>query len=361
MALHGSLDDFSLPEILQLIAVQQKTGMLSVNAGDKSSVLFFRDGKIVSTRDRRSKTRDPFREYLTRYGCLKREELVRITQLSAQSKLDLVDVLVSENIFDEKALARHWRNHLQETLHEILTWDQLSYKFISGDDVVAGVKALGEHIVEPLLMECMRRIDEYPMLQQLFPGDTIKIASTGRKPEPDAQMMTSEKTVLAIVDTPRTLRDIIARAQMPSFDVYEALKFLKEKGLIAVEEGTGLIGTEAGTAARVRRGKRTNPMLALAAAFTFASCLLFGVVRNTDHVVRVAQDGLVARDTAARGRVEHRLRFLVEAYRAENGTYPMTLDALRQGGYADRATLGRASELQFQYRLTRDGAAYTLL
>ncbi|MGH7947603.1 MAG: DUF4388 domain-containing protein, partial [Candidatus Binataceae bacterium] len=164
MALEGNLTSFKIEEILQLIAVQQKTGMLSVAASDKSAVLFFHDGKIISTRDRRSKTRDPFREYLMRYGCLGREDLTRITQMIAQSKLDLVDILQSEGFFDEKALGRHWRNHIQETLHDVLTWDQCTYKFISGEEVVGGVKTFGEFSVEPLLMESMRRIDEFPAL-----------------------------------------------------------------------------------------------------------------------------------------------------------------------------------------------------
>lgn len=361
MALEGNLSSFGLEEILQLIAVQQKTGMLSVNAGERSAVLFFRDGKIVSTRDRRSKTRDPFREYLTRYGCLKQDELVRISELSAKSKLDLVDVLTSEHIFDEKALWRHWRSHIQETLHEILTWDQLSYKFMSGDEVVAGVKAIGEHAVEPLLMECMRRIDEYPILQQMFPADGIKIAATGREIEPGVELISTEKMVLTIVDTPRALRDIIARAQMPAFDVYEALKLLKEKGLIAVEEGQGLIGTEPGPSARARRKRHGNPMLVMAAVVVFSSCLVFGAWRNANHIGRVARDGLVAHDGAARARVEQRLRFLLEAYRAENGAYPSSLDVLKRRGFADEATLERAAELRFQYRLTPDATAFTLL
>ncbi len=362
MALEGNLSSFGLEEILQLIAVQQKTGMLSMSADQRSSVLFFRDGKIVSTRDRRSKTRDPFREYLTRYGCLKRDELVRITQLSSQSKLDLIDVLMSEGLFDEKTLMRHWRNHIQETLHEILTWDQLSYKFISGEDVVAGVKAIGDHSVEPLLMECMRRIDEYPMLMQMFPGEGVGVAATGRTPEGDVELTQNEKAVLELIKSPRAVRDIIAHAQMPSFDVYETLKLLQEKGLIAVEQGTERgVTTEAARAARARRRKRGSPVLLLATAFLFTSCMLFGVWRNTDHVVRVARDGFLARDAASRPRVEHHIRFLVEAYRAETGRYPARLDDLLDHGFADRATLERAGELDIQYKLTRDRTAYTLL
>jgi hypothetical protein len=362
MALEGNLSSFGLEEILQLIAVQQKTGMLSVNAGDRSSVLFFRDGKIISTRDRRSKTRDPFRDYLTRYGCLKREDLVKITQISSQSKLDLLDVVMSEGFFDEKTLRRHWRNHIQESLHEVITWDQLSYKFVSGDDVVSGVKSIGDYIVEPMLMECMRRIDEYPMLLQTFPADGVRVSATGRAPDPEAESMESEKTVLAIVAQPRTVRDIVARAQLPSFDVYEALKHLKEKGLIAVEEDlqSGLTG-EGTISARVQRKKIGNPMTMLAAGFMFTSCLLFGAWRNTDHFVRIAQEGAVSRDPAARARVEHHVRFVVEAYRADNGAYPNTLEALRGDGYLDRSTLNRATDFDLRYKLTRAGTSYTLL
>ena len=331
MALEGNLSSFGLEEILQLIAVQQKTGMLSVDADDRSSVLFFRDGKIISTRDRRSKTRDPFRDYLTRYGCLKREDLVKITQISSQSKLDLLDVVISEGFFDEKTLRRHWRNHIQESLHEVITWDQLSYKFVSGDEVVSGVKSFGDYTVEPMLMECMRRIDEYPMLLQAFPADGVRVSATGRAPDPEAETMESEKSVLALVVQPRTVRDIVARAQLPSFDVYEALKHLKEKGLIAVEEAYGAVSPP-------KRPSPPGPGGGSAASrscwrgFMFTSCLLFGAWRNADHVPASPRKAPCARDPAARARVEYHVRFVVEAYRADTGTYPNTLEVLHKTG-----------------------------
>src|SRR5512139_490089 len=273
MALEGNLSSFGLEEILQLIAVQQKTGMLSVTANEKSTVLFFRDGKIISTRDRRSKTRDPFREYLTRYGVLGREDMVRISQISSQSKLDLLDILTSEKFLDEKALARQWRMHVQETLHDVLTWDQCSYKFISGDEIIAGVKSLGEHIVEPLLMECMRRIDEYPMLREMFPVEGVRIAATGREVDPEAEMFESEKTVLAILKTPRSVRDLVSRAKMPAFDTYDALKLLKEKGLIVLEaEVAPSRENVEGAAAKRAKRRFGNPLVMTACLVVFTAC-----------------------------------------------------------------------------------------
>lgn len=362
MALEGNLSSFGLEEILQLIAVQQKTGMLSVTINEKATVLFFRDGKIVSTRDRRSKTRDPFREYLMRYGVLSREELVRVTQIGTQSKLDLLDILVSEKFLDETTLARQWRLHIQETMHDVLTWDQCSYKFVSGDEIVAGVKSVGEHIVEPLLMECMRRIDEYPMLQEMFPSEGIRIAATAREIDPEAHMFESEKSVLAILKTPRSVRDIIARAKMPAFDTYEALKLLKEKSLIVLEAEVSVSTETAGSSASERSQRRYgNPLILGACLILFSACAFVGAWRDADRAAAIARSGILAHDEASRARVEYHVRWLIEAYHARTGFYPIDLGELGKSGLADHSTLTRAAAMELRYKLTSDRQAYTLL
>ncbi|HEX6790466.1 MAG TPA: DUF4388 domain-containing protein [Candidatus Krumholzibacteria bacterium] len=362
MALEGNLSSFGLEEILQLIAVQQKTGMLSVTINEKSTVLFFRDGKIISTRDRRSKTRDPFREYLMRYGVLAREELVRITQIGQQSKLDLLDILVSEKFLDEPTLQRQWRFHVLETLHDVLTWDQCSYKFVSGDEIIAGVKSLGDHIVEPLLMECMRRIDEYPILREMFPVEGIRIAASGREIDPEAEMFESEKAVLAILRTPRSVRELISRAKMPAFDTYDALKLLKEKGLIVLEAevAPSTESAEGGAAKRARR-RFGNPLVMTACLVVFTASAFVGAWRDADRAVALARDGILSTDRANRARVEYHVRWLIEAYRARNGFYPSDLDELAKSGLADHSTLSRAAALELHYKLTSDRQAYTLL
>jgi hypothetical protein len=362
MALEGNLTSFKIEEILQLIAVQQKTGMLSVVANEKSAVLFFRDGKIVTTRDRRSKTRDPFREYLTRYGCLGREDVTRVQQMIAQSKLDLLDILQSEGFFDEKALTRHWRNHIQETLHDVVTWDQCTYKFVSGEEIVGGVKSLGEYAVEPLLMESMRRIDEFPALLEAFPTHGIRIVTSGKTYPGEEPLTENENLVLSLVNTPRHMRDLISHGHMPTYDVYESLKLLKDKELIRVEvdaRDTGASETPV-VGDRARR-KRANPMLLVAASFVFFACVVVGVWQKTDDATVVARDGVLRGDAAARARVEQHVRWLLEVYRAENGVYPRTLDALAENGLAGWSLAERAETHHFEYRLTRDGSTYTLL
>jgi hypothetical protein len=367
MALEGNLSAFGLSEILQLIAVQQKTGMLTVNRQHSSAVLFFRDGKIVSTRDRRRKAKDPFKEYLTRYGVLNREELIKITQISSQSKLDLVDILGSEGFMSEQELRGHFVKQIQETLHEVLTWDQCSYKFISNKDVVDSVRTIGEFSIEGMLMESMRRIDEFPQMLELFPDEQVLIKRTSNTEDADySDVSSNEKTVLSFLDEGRSLRVLISRAGMPRFEVYESLKLLREKDLIETnDDQVRVLGDddrESATSRRLLR-KRGNPLPFAAALLFFGATLFLGVrgfVDNLDEH-RTALVESIESNSIARNQVGENLRWVIEGYRVQYGVYPPSLGALEEAGLVSPRLVRMTELFSFRYQLTPGRPAYTLL
>jgi len=469
MALEGNLNSFGLSEILQLISVQQKTGMLTVQSEHGSGVMFFRDGQLVSTRDRRRRARDPFKDYVTRYGILGREALLRVSQIASQSKLDFVDIVASEGLLDEVELEKHWRKQLQESMHDVLTWEQCSYKFISNEEIVQGIKVLEHYSIEAMLMESMRRIDEFPHMLSQFPSDLTLISRIDPEPdkeepgqeaegtpgtaatvatatatpfpeahEPDQvsfgessvsepddptgidldkpgdepadagarsapasdqalearteslfdddddmglgeslsggnkdkkkktdDMTQNEKDIFALVVGTISIRDLIAAGKMPTFEVYEALKLLSDKKRISARdvevpsEGT----EEAPSRRRRRRSGPRNPLPFVASLVLFTAAAVVGLYRPATHFasgdalqVTILQDGEMART-----RLEHRLRWLIEAYRAENGSYPGSLDTLVGAGLAGDDLIDEARAVGFRYRLTPGRAAYTLL
>jgi hypothetical protein len=475
MALEGNLNSFGLSEILQLISVQQKTGMLTVQSEHGNGVMFFRDGQLVSTRDRRRRARDPFKDYVTRYGILGREALMRVSQIASQSKLDFVDIVASEGLLDEVELEKHWRKQLQESMHDVLTWEQCSYKFISNEEIVQGIKTLENYSIEAMLMESMRRIDEFPQMLDQFPSDLTLISRlepeddeadasetdadqeevppanvatatpppfheapepgqvslggamgeeledpfglnldddpsadedgsgadpdedrvddqaleaktdvlfdddddmglaeslTGKKSDKrgkkkDVDMTQNEKDILALVVDTVSIRDLIARGKMPTFEVYEALKLLADKSLILVRnvEVASESDAVAPTRHRRRRTGPRNPLPFVAALVLFVGAAGVGLYRPATRVVSgdalqvtILQDGEMART-----RLEHRLRWLIEAYRAENGTYPPNLDELVDANLAGKGLIEEAHAVGFRYRLTPGRAAYTLL
>src|SRR5437867_11327235 len=114
MALQGNLDDFSLPEILQLIAVQQKSGVLKLTAGDDVAVIFFAGGRVVSTRDRRRNTRDPLKTFLVQTGRLSDAQLRQIETIEAESRRELTDILLSGNYLSSDELTRSLEQQIQD-------------------------------------------------------------------------------------------------------------------------------------------------------------------------------------------------------------------------------------------------------
>jgi len=368
MSLEGNLTAFGLSEILQLIAVQQKSGMLSVTRQSSSINLFFHDGRIVSTRDRRRAARDPLKDYFARYGIFSREEIARLTEISAQSKMDFTDVILSEGVLSEEDLATHCRNHIQETVHDILTWEQCSYRFIPGSVMTSGVKVLGDLSVEGLLMESMRRIDEFPLLLKEFPDGEAMIRTRSQSGDAD-ELASAETTFVEMLAAGRTIDDLVAHAKMPRFETFEILKQLKEKSVIEVEEREvtpPALESAAIPSKRSRDRQRSNPFPLVVAAVAFVVCALWGA-RDIVHLSDRVAASVTARHSTAtdpsreRNQTEDELRWHLEVYRAELGSYPTDLSRLQERGFVPEEVLERAKEYSFRYYLTPRGDRYILL
>ncbi len=99
MALEGQLSDFNLAEILQLLASQQKSGFLNLET-NRNMVFIFDKGVLISTRDRRSRSRDPLESFLRAYGFLNEQQWKHIEYVGKNSSLDLTEILISEGIMN---------------------------------------------------------------------------------------------------------------------------------------------------------------------------------------------------------------------------------------------------------------------
>ena len=66
MALSGSLREFALSEVLQLLSSQRKTGSLRLTRGADTCVVYLLEGRIASMRDRGFGEDDPLARFLRR-------------------------------------------------------------------------------------------------------------------------------------------------------------------------------------------------------------------------------------------------------------------------------------------------------
>jgi hypothetical protein len=376
MALEGNVRDFGLSDILQLIALQKKTGMLSIT-GEHSMVIYFREGLVISTRDRRKLAEDPFKDYILKYGFISAGEMDRIQQIQTETNLDLTDILISEKKFSDDELRIIFADQIQETIQEILTWPRSQYKFIIGSQVLQGVSSFGSFKVEGLLMESMRRIDEFPELERIFPSENTIVKRFPATAEGEVQIEELEDSIYNLLDKPMSIAEIAPKARMSRFNTYEALKNLLEKGLLQIIE------VEKSAEPDVREiddgdeaPRRRLPFPAIAAVLALAASIAigemavprilppgWGLLRR--GAIREAGIAIGATVAPTLGALESRLleaavREALEEHYAVKGAYPSGLETLVANGFMPKKIFNEAAARGFSYRLGIGGKTYSL-
>jgi hypothetical protein len=362
MALQGNLDDFSLPEILQLIAVQQKSGVLKLTAGDDVAVVFFEVGKIVSTRDRRRNAKDPLKPFLVRTGHLTEAQMKQIETIEAESRRELTDILLTGSYLTSDDLSLAVEMQIQDTLHQLLTWKTGSYHF-SGDARTVPKFAVNVRLnTEGLLMESMRRIDETARYRETFTSPAMVLRP---KPlaSPPRELAPQTQRVLALVDGLRPLRDIVAQSKLVEFEAYEALHHLLDLGVIEISLSAAPPPKVTSIAAErpVTDAVPATPAAVVLgiAAVILAGSLAVGLWVGPGFLARVERTmpaavpsppEIATVDEAAR------VSLALETYRRLRGSYPTDLLSLGTQGFLPPRVARSASQ---RYAYQSDGATYT--
>jgi hypothetical protein len=376
MALEGNVKDFGLSEIFQLIALQKKSGMLSVTA-DETVVIFFREGMLISTRDRRGELRDPLKDYLTGYGFLTGEETARIEKIQNETGMDLTEILLSEKYFSEDELTAIFVDQMQETMQEILSWPKSYYKFTIGNQMLQGVQSFASIKVEGILMESMRRIDEFPEMLRIFPSEKMTVERLAMPADKPPKLDRQEEVVYELIEVEVSIGDLVSMAKIARFCTYEALKNLLEKGLLEIgeipAEEVHEIEEPVRTVVKPRK-MRVIPTLAtilfLLASFAVGEYLVpmllppgWGVARSAEPATEIpAGETFVAANLEVLNErfAMEALREGLETHMALTGSYPITIEILAVRNIIPPSLLDEIQKYGFVYRMLEDGASYSL-
>ena len=377
MALEGNVKDFGLSEIFQLIALQKKSGMLSVTA-DETIVIFFREGMLISTRDRRGELRDTLRDYLTNYGFLTPEEIERIDKVQSESKMDLTEILLSEKYFSEDELTAIFVDQMQETMQEVLSWPKSYYKFTIGNQMLQGVKSYASIKVEGVLMESMRRIDEFPEMLRIFPSEKMTIERLPMPTEKPPKLDRQEEIVYELIEGEASIEQLVSTAKMARFCTYEALKNLLEKGLLEIGEVPAEETKETVEPVVQQVVKRRKmsvvptfaTVLFLLASFAVGEYLVpivlppgWGVARSAEPAREAGHNDPFMSDDLTELGERHAfeaIRTGIEEHMALRGSYPITLEILTVRNIISAGLLDEAQRYAFVYRMLDEGASYSL-
>src|SRR3989442_5925081 len=94
MALEGTIKDFGLPDIFQLIGLQRKTGILTLNNEKDNVTVTFENGMVVMADQASKRLEDRLGSVLVKQGKLSKERLDEALQTQKATLQRLGHVLV---------------------------------------------------------------------------------------------------------------------------------------------------------------------------------------------------------------------------------------------------------------------------
>ncbi len=346
MALNGTLRDFGIADILQLIAQQQKTGTLHLEAKDQEVHIGFQDGVIVQAESTTRRRKDLFGTMLVRAEIISEQQLEEALETQKRTLQRLGDVLVSTGVITKERYRQMAQLQFNETLFRLFSWKSGTYAFEQGtvhyDPAdVTPVRA------ESVLMEGFRMVDEWPVIRKRIPRydlvfERVKELPAVAAPEPVptggrdrrgdfASFGEHERRIYALVTPSRDVRKLIDLSCLGEFETCKALCNLVNLGYLKalpslgdpdpLQDEVSVLDRVRGTVGRI-----------VVSTVVLAGLVLVAVSSNLNPwslsgSARIGFEESAVQQAVARAQVS-RLEAALDVYRLEKGEYPPSLGAL---------------------------------
>ena len=283
MALKGTLRDFGISDIFQLIQQQQKAGILRMSDKETEVRVLFDAGKIVGAESTGTKQqKEPLGVLLVRAGLVKAEKLDAALATQQKTLRKLGDILIADGAISREDLKSFLALQTRETINRLFRWRNGEYEFIPQPvkyDADVATPLSPEHV----LMDGFRMLDEWPAVQKKIQGlESIPAIPKGvadmvlrkerkagfdpgdeeededdddgdddldaafaefedgaekkaAKDKPQKIKLTvAETVVFDLIDGQRTVQDLVDRSLLGEFDTCNALGGLLDKGAAAI-------------------------------------------------------------------------------------------------------------------------------
>jgi len=291
LALSGTLKDFGIADILQLIGHQTKTGRLTLTSGAEVVEIFFIDGNVVFASDKARNSKNLLGNLLLRAEMLSEAQLQEALGIQQRTLKRLGDILVEMGAVTHVQLGQMMRLQTTETLYKLFSWKSGSYEF-SQEDVDAARSTFEAVRAESILLEGFRRMDEWPALKKKVPWmdatfrvvrdlDTrdlppIDDGEMGIDGEQDGKPSERHKLVYRLAAGGKDVQRVIDASRIGEFEALKAINDLVQWGYLElVAPPSGAAAISHGIKSSGRKFARSGAFLRLALSLAFFVATLF--------------------------------------------------------------------------------------
>jgi hypothetical protein len=260
MALKGNLRDFNLTQLLNLINLARKTGMLFIEASGQQAQICFREGKLVfASLDSQE---GHLAQVLFKAGKLSQDQTRTIlTRAGTTNDKRLGMMLIEAGHVTQEDILNSLRKHTQDVVFRVFTWGDGTFRFepnaLPPEDRITVPMNL-----ENIILEGTRQVKEWEELQDELPNLDMALRFTDR---PDARLRNinlsvEEWRVVSFINPRNSIRQIAKANNLSDFQIRRIVYGMLQAGLVEMvrPEGVEMVkppaaGSSAPPPTRMRR------------------------------------------------------------------------------------------------------------
>jgi len=232
MALKGNLRDFSITQLLNLINLARKTGMLRIRGPEAEAEVYFRDGKLAYAA--LSHTPNDLATVLYREKKLTAGQYKAIRSRAGQtSDKALGLLLVNAGYLSQEDILRSLQAAYVDVIKRLFAWAEGHFAFDAQASPPEG-KILTRIGLENLIIEGARRLREWEQLQSEIPDLNMALKFTDH---PNASLRNlnlsvEEWRVVSFINPKNTMRQIARATKMNDLEIRRIVYGLLQAGLV---------------------------------------------------------------------------------------------------------------------------------
>ena len=229
LVLAGQLGEFSVTDLLSLLNLFRKTGILRFQLTGGEKAIYFQQGEVVFAAS--TFPEEDLGEVLFSLGKIDRDTLEKARQF-ATSRTTVGKILVEKKAVSPKDLWAASRSQVEDIVYNLFSYQGGSFSFLS--------KPLDEEQIirlsmgtQNLIMEGLRRVDEQGLFMRAIGSLDQRVVVSGDIP---ADLPPSEHDLVAALTGRQPLvRDVLRKSGHGHFDGLRLLFQLHEKKVVSFE------------------------------------------------------------------------------------------------------------------------------
>ncbi|MDH5510285.1 MAG: DUF4388 domain-containing protein [Nitrospinota bacterium] len=356
MALKGSLEDFSIVNILQMIKLEGKVGKLLLTDKDEEVKITFDKGMIIYAEGGVARDEARIEKTLMANSFIKPEDWAAVKKAHDDQLKPYWDLLSKK--VEAPILLEMINRQTVDTVYFALRWITGTYEFTPVKNLRYNNKVMRPMDVDGILMEGCRIADEWTRVAASIPpfdsfivknilGDEEQDSGQSSKKDDEPKdfrnslefdvltargvtLKDSQIAVLAVIGSGKNIQDILNSARQGNFITLEAISALLTMGVIKAsrKKGKTMMAVDQSSAA-----------IPLAICAVLALMIAYGVYNH--FVLRMGEEAktnnivIVQTEAARRGLIK--VDRALKTYYTLNSDLPESLESLVNNGFLNKA------------------------